>query len=58
MLRFIEHFFCGSRYWSSGTKIWGRFWEIDNSYGSNEKTLRINNEEILSVEDLWYLLRA
>ena len=39
MLRFIEHFFCGSRYWFSGTKICGCFWEIGNSYGSNGKAL-------------------
>ena len=61
MLRFIEHFFCGSRYWFSGIKICGCFWEIGNSYGSNKKaleTLRFNNKEIFSVEDLGYLLRV
>ena len=56
MLRFVEHFFCGSRYWSSDTKICGCFWEIGNSYGSNEKALEVSvdcDEEILPVENLW-----
>ena len=61
MLRFTEHFFCGSRYWFSGIKICGGFWEIGNSYGSNKKaleTLRFNNKEVLFVKDLEYLLRV
>ena len=31
-------------------------WKIGNSYGSNErllKALRVNNEEVLSVEKIW-----
>ena len=56
MLRFIEHFFCGSGYWFNGTKICGCFGRLVTVTAATErllKALRINNEEILSVEGIW-----
>ena len=54
MLRFIE-VYCGSRYWFSGIKIlnaFGRLVTVTATTKRHSKVLRINNEEILSVEDL------
>ena len=58
MLRFIEHFFCGSRYWFSGTKICGCFWEIGNSYGSNGKALESSARRSFLWRIYGYLLRV
>ena len=54
MLRFIEHFFCGSRY--CGTKVCESFCGLATVTTATERllgALRVNNVEILSVEDLW-----
>ena len=58
MLRFIEHFFCGSRYWFSGTKICGCFWEIGNSYGSNGKAPKSSARRSFLWRIYGYLLRV
>ena len=53
MLRFIEHFFCGSRY--CGTKVCGFFCGSATATSATERlfeALRVNNVEVLSVEDL------
>ena len=40
MLRFIEHFFCGSRYWFSGTKICGCFGRLVTVTAATERLLK------------------
>ena len=57
MLRFIEFFL-----WIEVLVQWCQdlwmFWEIGNSYGSNErllKALRINNEEVFCGENIDFL---
>ena len=57
MLRFIEHFFCGSRYWFSGTKICGCFGRLVTVTAATERLLKA-----LRGDSLWkiygYLLRV
>ena len=40
MLRFIEHFFCGSKYWFSGTKICGCFGRLVTVTAATERLLK------------------